>query len=60
MKEVTDLLKQMSEKHQVPINRIVIGVMQNQLYVWDYDPGRSLSNGYKVLEIIEPIQNQSE
>jgi hypothetical protein len=32
-------LEEMSQKHNCPIDRIVIGIIYNEINVWDYNAG---------------------
>ncbi len=44
-------LLEVSEKHNIPIERLMCGVLQGDFYIWDYDSGRSYDSQFKVVGI---------
>jgi hypothetical protein len=50
--EIKSYLESLSIKHDVPIERITIGIMQDHLYIWDYNSCRSIDKQFIVLEIL--------
>ncbi|MEZ5047495.1 MAG: hypothetical protein R2831_10940 [Chitinophagaceae bacterium] len=44
-------LEDISKEKKIPIERLIIGVMQGDLYVWDYDSGRHFQDQFRVLSI---------
>lgn len=52
---IADVISRLAEKHEVKIENIMIGFTHSdkkELYVWDWDAGRSMSEQFKTLEII--------
>lgn len=49
--DINKYLVELSEKYNIPIERLMIGIIQNDLYVWDYDSGRGCGKEFKVIEI---------
>ena len=52
---IADVISRLAEKHEVKIENIMIGFIHSdkkELYVWDWDAGRSMSEQFKTLEII--------
>ena len=48
---ISRYLLEVSEKHNIPIERLMCGVLQNDFYVWDYDSGRSYDSQFIVVGI---------
>lgn len=48
--EFTSLLKDMSEEYNIPIDRLMVGIVNNEIYLWDYDEGRAFNEKFKVLD----------
>lgn len=46
------ILNSISKVKNIPLDRLIIGFVGNDLYVWDYDEGRSTDEFFKVVEII--------
>lgn len=44
-------LEDVSKEKNIPIERLIVGVMQGDLYVWDYDSGRHYQDQFRVLSI---------
>lgn len=44
-------LEDISNDKNIPIDRLIIGVMQGDLYVWDYDSGRHYQDQFRVVSI---------
>lgn len=44
-------LEDISKDKNIPIERLIIGVMQGDLYVWDYDSGRHYQDQFRVVSI---------
>lgn len=51
---ISRYLLDVSEKYDIPIERLMCGVLQNDFYVWDYDTGRSYDSQFKVV-VIQPL-----
>ena len=49
-KEITKLIKKISTKHKVPVDRIIVGIVGDTLHVWDYNEGAY--EKFKTLEMI--------
>lgn len=52
---LADVISRLAEKHEVKVENIMIGFANSdkkELYVWDWDAGRSMSEQFKTLEII--------
>lgn len=52
---IADVISRLAEKHEVNVENIMIGFTNSdkkELYVWDWDAGRSMSEQFKTLEII--------
>lgn len=47
---ISDFLNQASKKHNVPVEKIATGILNNDLYVWKMSDG--LQTEFEVLEII--------
>ena len=55
-KIIQSAIKILSVKHDVEPKNIMLGFIENncnELYVWDWNSGRSQSDQFKTLEIIE-------
>lgn len=52
-KSIELFLTEISKRHDVPLDEVICGIMQNDLYVWSYNTGRIFSEHFKVLEIIK-------
>jgi hypothetical protein len=52
-KGVTNFLNEQADKYKIDKDRIVVGIMQDNLYVWDYDVGRAMSEQWRTKEVIE-------
>lgn len=44
-------LEDISKEKNIPIERLITGVMQGDLYVWDYDSGRHYQDQFRVVSI---------
>lgn len=44
-------LEDISKDKNIPIERLITGVMQGDLYVWDYDSGRHYQDQFRVVSI---------
>lgn len=44
-------LEDISKEKKIPIERLITGVMQGDLYVWDYDSGRHYQDQFRVVSI---------
>ena len=44
-------LEDISKEKNIPIERLITGVMQGDLYVWDYDSGRHYQDQFRVVRI---------
>lgn len=44
-------LEDISKSKNIPIERLITGVMQGDLYVWDYDSGRHYQDQFRVVSI---------
>lgn len=44
---LVELLKEMSEKHEVPLDRIQTGILGSQLHFWEYEYEK---NSFRALE----------
>lgn len=44
-------LEDISKDKNIPIERLIIGVMQGDLYVWDYDSRRHYQDQFRVVSI---------
>lgn len=52
---IADVISRLAEKHEVKVENIMIGFAHSdkkELYVWDWDAGRSMSEQFKTLEIV--------
>jgi len=49
---IRSFLEDVSKEKNIPIERLITGVMQGDLYVWDYDSGRHCQDQFKVVSII--------
>ena len=52
---IADVISRLAEKHEVKAESIMIGFTHSdkkELYVWNWDAGRSMSEQFKTLEII--------
>jgi hypothetical protein len=52
MEEIRTKLNELALKHKIDVDKIMIGIIGVDIYVWRYDPGAN--EVFKVLEIIEP------
>lgn len=46
-------LENVAKNKGIPVDRVMIGMLNKDLYIWDYDSGRGQANEFKVIEIIE-------
>lgn len=57
MEPIEELIKKhleiVAKNKGIPVDRVMIGMMNKDLYIWDYDSGRGHVNEFKVIEIIE-------
>jgi hypothetical protein len=51
MKSVIKYLQRVSEDYNVPLERLMCGVMNGDFYVWDYDSSKSQDKQFKVISI---------
>ena len=52
---IADFISRLAEKHEVKVESIMIGFTHSdkkELYVWNWDAGRSISEQFKPLEIL--------
>ena len=59
MSEVTKFLREMSHKHKVDIDKIMVGhVVGGDIHVWKYDEGALRT--FETLEIIQSNKEEEE
>lgn len=53
---IGNLLEEISKEKNIPIERLMMGIMQGDLYVWDYDSGRHYQDQFRVvcIESLKP------
>lgn len=49
---IISFLSDISKEKKIPIDRLMTGIINNDLYVWDFDSGRSQQDQFKVVLII--------
>lgn len=52
-------LRQIAKEKSIPIDRLMTGILNGDLYVWDYDSGRSQSEQFRVV-LITPTTNNNQ
>lgn len=58
-KVIHSFLTDISKEKKIPIDRLMVGEIGNDLYVWDFDSGRSQQDQFKVVLIIRGDYKQS-
>lgn len=53
--ELSELLKDLAEKHSVPVDSLMVGMQGSSLFVWNYDAGRATNDHFNVLEWIDIV-----
>jgi hypothetical protein len=55
VKNIADVISRLAVKHEVNVESIMVGFVcgdKKELYVWNWEPGRSMDEQFRVLEII--------
>jgi len=53
---IARFLKEQATEYKTEQQNIVVGLMQNDLYVWDFDGGRAMQNQWQTKKVIdEPL-----
>ena len=53
---IANVISRLSKKHNVEAKNLMLGCIDSdckELYVWDWDAGRSMSDQFRTLEIID-------
>lgn len=51
MEETIDMLTSIAKEKNIPLDRLICGIVGGDFYVWDYDSGRFRDREFIVIQI---------